>query len=494
MRLNTGWIEMDVVGLASFTNALKEVQKTKGYINSQEGRFFVVSTKNEKNMNTGTISNKAKEALSCIESAPLSYKEGARSYKELADGLKGYIDRVYAQKTVIQKLAWWLGLSSEEEKSLYRSYQDARSYSKWLGSQDKKMQSQIVFQREALREADPQAMLYMSVFDSSRLVIPALYGAPASVVTNWMLAYLREYAAKYPEASPEREKLERVCEKMDKMLELSLVEDILRCIHQDPLLQYFMPDNIQDWLEKNLVSNIHTLSPGESFSFQGGYSKSASGGAGGHAVQYNFVAQPDNTFSLIFFNSGEGSHGRVHKEAHTPTALGFFEKFFYSEYVTSEKTKVLVHDYRWDNIPREAITQDFMQLLLEAKITTVATRMGEIHTRVTSYLKKFNVECKTDPVGHKPQKKGSCTVKSLALLLKNELGESLWHDFKLFYTDSQLSHFDTITKRLSPTDTQILTEDMEQIRKKRYQKAHPSSPSVTEDQTKPGWSLWNLFK
>jgi glutamate mutase epsilon subunit len=64
---------MDITGLVSFSSALKGIEKTKNYITKSDEQYFVVPTK-DANMNTLSISQTALEALSCLDSAPLSYK------------------------------------------------------------------------------------------------------------------------------------------------------------------------------------------------------------------------------------------------------------------------------------------------------------------------------------------------------------------------------------------------------------------------------------
>jgi hypothetical protein len=314
---------------------------------------------------------------------------------------------------------------------------------------DKRIKKLIETKRSHLPKADPQTMLYMSVLDSSRLEIPDIDGTSASVACNWMHTHLIKYASTYMEGSPEKAKILAIAEKLNKALDLSLVEDALSELDNTPILSFLLPPSMQDWLEKELLSNILTLTPGESFSFHGGYKSSPNKGPG-HAVQYSFTAQPDNTFSLTFFNSGAGAHQKQHPK---------------------QKSTPLLHDHIWVKIPPTALTKEFMRLLLCPVIKNAPMKMKIIHEQVTSYLDDFSAKLKIDKAGHKPQKRGSCTVKSLTLFLRKELGDSLWHDFKLFYTNRELTYLPAITKQLPANKQTILKEDVQKILAKRQQKA-----------------------
>jgi len=461
---------MNFEELASFTTALSGIDKSSGYITEKNGRFLVVDSKDNK-LNTVAIEQKAKQALALLKETHLNCRQATLWYSDMAKGLKAYIHRVYRHKNFLEKICWWFGISSKAERALYRDYTDCVQKAAYFGSVQQQIQHKIQHDTIlplSLSKRDELALAYMSIMDASRLNIPSLSGMKASVAASWMLTHLQNFHNTLAKDHPDREKVQNAIGKMQYAATIAEVEDLV-VISPNP--------ELKNWLTQALLSSVVALKPGESFAFNGGYSQTnAASQHVGHSVQYRFVANTDGTVTLTFLNSGEGAEmSALKRQEKLKPKQTFWERLmdiFFEEGDTLKDNLLesRVVDDTWKHIPQHALNTEFIEVLLKYRITKTPTNMTIIRQEVSAFLKRYGVRYETSKSAHKAQRKGNCTVKSLALWMRLELGTSLWHSFKSYYTNREAEKLDSLLASMPVVDRAYFMRDVVKVQKKRSAK------------------------
>lgn len=464
---------MDFKELNSFTAALSGIDKCNGYIVQRSGLFFVADSKQDK-LNTSAIEKRARQAIALISRTSMNYETKALYYSDMAQGLKDYIGRVYTHKSILEKIGWWFGMCSETEKALYKEYKQCWRNAAKFGGIDRDIK--VAYRPEEVHLArDIRLKLaYMSVMDASRLRIPTLCGIRPHQASSWMLEELKAWRATFVENHPDIKNVDAAIEKMSQAVSVALIEDRALSTSQSPLLAR-ENERVREWLEQELLWNITMLPAGKSFTFNGGYAQiDRVATYAGHSVQYRFVANSDNTWTLTFLNSGEGAEiSAIAKEEKKGSLWQAITGSFFEDGLKekNDRGQVRIVDDVWEHIPYDAINREFIQLLLKYRINKDPTSMATIRREVSAYLAKYHVGYSTSKSDHKAQRQGTCTVKSLTLWMRKELGNRLWHDFKYFYTERQVEKLDDLLHSMKPHERAVFEGDVMKAQSKRRTKA-----------------------
>lgn len=407
---------MDFITLAVFSIALSDIDKSSLYIHQYGKGFVRLQSKSEK-LKSADVCSHAQQAIELLQNTQMREEQAALWYEDLAKGINAYCNRLYKHKNIFQKIAWWFGIVSSEERSLYTKYYTCKRRIKApLGYN-------LLLNCAAPIDNDVR-FAYMSIMDSTKVKIPALDEAGQMNALCWMQERLEHYRESRSINSFNQRKIDRAIAKIKQAKEVAA----------------FSVDNI-DALSHKVSAEIRMLRSHDSFTFNGGYQQwHGIGHECGHSVQYRFVAQNNDSVTLTFLNSGEGARKRSDGK---------------------------VVDDVWENIPSHAITGDFIKLLLFYQMHEVPTNMAEIRKKVSDHLQRYGVRYKTSDTAHKGQRLGNCTIKSLALWMKLELGTSHWHDFKSFYTDYEVEKLERLLSTLPEPEGGWLRREMLRVVLKR---------------------------
>lgn len=454
---------MELHSLNSLVQSLKGIDKTKNYLAVSEGRFYQVESQSNKNLNTSKIAALGKEALETLERTKMTYSAKALHYEGFSESLSHYLDRVYRHKNIWQKIVWWIGCASKGEKELWAACKRSNKIAGQLRLQDKTAKDLIkrsndLFTKECLNKPKKQLkLLYMGLFDSSTLKIDKLEGIDPRVASTWLLDHLEAYRKEMNANHPQAKLVDKV------ILEFKLHNDLLFAAYESSAtcaLRRSAGLNMEHWTFQEILGELLSLkTPGDEVTLGGGYRSYKESEKFGHSVQYVVKLEEDESYSLTFVNTGEGgleeSEPLNKKENSLPGALD----------------RDPIKDNVWTGIPKEALTEEFVAILMKRRLHLIPSCMADIKREIVNYLRRFPSVKLGKGREHKLQMKGSCTVKSLTSWLHERLDDPLWRDFKAFYTKLEIQKLDRLAEQIpDPKKRAVFVKEGRRILQKRHAK------------------------
>lgn len=466
---------MDLFAVNNFIETFQKIDEGHAYIASANGRVYRVANKESKNLKTADIAALGQDALNTLRDLHTSYSAKAASCEKLGQSLQACVNRVYGHKNFWQKVAWWLGITSiawmlgmdsHGERELRNACNETKNLAENLRTQDSNAKETVqtnttLFTDKLNRDLKAQLqLLYMGVFDSSPLEIKELDGIDPRYASLWLLKHLQNYQQKI---GPEKAYAATVDSAIQ---EFQVHNDLLFAEFEenDAFTSAWTGLKIEDWTIHEILGQFLNLkNPGDEVTIGGGYRRSKDSNLG-HSVQYVFRKENDGFYSLTFVNTGEG----IEYSALLQDSLYATWNAIWGN---SHLDRIHLKDDVWMGIPREALTAEFVTILVEKRMKQIPTCMAEIKQDVSNYLRRFPSLREGKGREHKIQKKGSCTVKSLASWLHERLGDHIWRDFKAFYTSQEMQKLDYLTEQIPNSQTrETFKSEGQRIIQKREKK------------------------
>ena len=454
----------------SFVTALTNIDNTDEYIaQDSTGKFTRVSKdqKQNKNLNTEQIAARGQDCLDLIANTTASFSKKAELYAQLSNALSNYSNRVYKHKNILEKIGWWFGFSAASEKKLYAESKQSAAQAGVLTEQNEKVQkaaSELIKRVEARKHPLQQEKLfYASILDSTPISMPELEELRSVDVIQWMRGHLTEYRAHLEKSGSSRERIEKLDKIIGEFEDLGLFQslEILKVARakvkqtagqlKSFLIDRVYPPYTSDWMLSEIQDRVNALKkPGDEVAIPGGYE----GSEIGHSAVFTIRREDDKdgkkSYCLTIINTGEGSNQYdqdlieqvkakpPHEQEKIRARLTESSKLPPAQQLLTLAElglRVSLTDREWRNIPEQAVNMPLIKLLVESRSEK---NMEAVHKKVSDYLKQFNVSEKRGET-HKAQYKATCGMKALTSWFHQRMGDTLWRDFKAFYTEREVA-------------------------------------------------------
>ena len=483
---------MDIFHFNNFVEKLQHIDQSQDYISQDSSGKFTVVTKDHKTLNTSQIADLGEKCLNLIQATSASYIKKSEMYQQLKNALRDYNQRVYNHKNIFLRIASWFGICSKAERKLQTEISDATDLAKEFKFKDESVKKVIREIRNREFKIKPEMFsekfFYASVLDSTSVRFSELEGLSTTAVVSWMKDYLVKYKADLQESGILTDQLDSIINEFTDLEIFSNVANALSVIKASNE-EYFSSiiTFMKDWLVQEILDRIHGLkNPQDEVALIGGSRKKTGGHGVVYVIRFEKEIEGKKLYSFTIVNTGGGAKidnekndsekkiGNMTDKQEAPKGilqlLEEMQKKLESllQKVSGTDLRVFGSDRVWSPILQNDINEKFILQLIEGRD---GASMDDVNSRIATFFQELNI-LETKGTTHKLQNKGVCAVKSITCWLHQRMGDQLWRDFKVYYTEKELGKIDEIQEKYRET----FAEEGKKIVQKRTMKQQRARP------------------